>query len=92
MSDVYGIAQRLDCEIAPNKAPHSMPHISLILLGVIGILRISFVKDGFTISKRLNPEFGGRLFSQMTEAEQTQLLTFGARSFGNDSEFLPVSR
>lgn len=37
---------------------------------------LSFVKDGFTISKRQNPEYGGILFSQLTEQMQAQILAY----------------
>ncbi|KRA15341.1 hypothetical protein ASD69_17860 [Lysobacter sp. Root604] len=37
---------------------------------------LSFVKDGFTVSKRQNPEHGGLLFSQLDEEVQAQLLAY----------------
>lgn len=37
---------------------------------------LSFVKDGFTVSKRQNPTFGGKLFSQLPEEVQAQILSY----------------
>jgi hypothetical protein len=37
---------------------------------------LSFVKDGFTVSKRHNPEHGGRLFSQLPEEVQAHVLAY----------------
>lgn len=37
---------------------------------------LSFIKDGFTISRRQNKEHGGLLFSQMPEEIQSQLLSY----------------
>ncbi|MBS0274547.1 MAG: DUF262 domain-containing protein [Proteobacteria bacterium] len=37
---------------------------------------LSFIKDGFVISKRHNPEFGGVLFSGLDPDVQTQILSF----------------
>lgn len=37
---------------------------------------LSFIKDGFVVSKRQNPEYGGLLFSQMPEEVQAQLLAY----------------
>ena len=36
----------------------------------------SFIQDGFVISKRHNPEFGGLRFSQLHEDVQAQILSF----------------
>jgi hypothetical protein len=37
---------------------------------------LSFIKDGFVVSKRQNPEFGGRRFSQLPEPIQAQVLSY----------------
>ncbi len=37
---------------------------------------LSFIKDGFVVSKRQNPEYGGRLFSQLPEPIQAQILAY----------------
>ncbi|MFM0015864.1 DUF262 domain-containing protein [Paraburkholderia sediminicola] len=37
---------------------------------------LSFIKDGFVINKRQNPESGGVLFSQLPEAVQAQMLAY----------------
>lgn len=37
---------------------------------------LSFVKDGFVVNKRQNPDFGGSLFSQLPEEVQAQLLSY----------------
>ena len=37
---------------------------------------LSFIKDGFVISKRQNPEFGGLRFSQLPENIQSQMLAY----------------
>lgn len=37
---------------------------------------LSFIKDGFVVSKRHNPEYGGLLFSQLPEAIQAQVLAY----------------
>jgi hypothetical protein len=37
---------------------------------------LSFVKDGFVVSKRQNPMYGGVLFSQLPEEIQTQFLAY----------------
>jgi hypothetical protein len=37
---------------------------------------LSFIKDGFVISKRQHPEYGGLLFSQLPEAVQAQILAY----------------
>lgn len=37
---------------------------------------LSYVKDGFTINKRQNPEFGGLQFSQLPENVQSQVLSY----------------
>lgn len=37
---------------------------------------LSFVRDGFTVSKRMNPEFGGQLFSELPEILQEQVLNY----------------
>ena len=37
---------------------------------------LSFIKDGFVISRRLNREFGGQHFSQLPEAIQAQVLSY----------------
>lgn len=37
---------------------------------------LSFIKDGFEVSKRQNPEFGGLLFSQLHEDTQVQVLSY----------------
>jgi hypothetical protein len=37
---------------------------------------LSFIKDGFTVSKRHNPECGGLLFSQLPEDVQAQVLAY----------------
>ncbi|MCP5152510.1 MAG: DUF262 domain-containing protein, partial [Chromatiales bacterium] len=37
---------------------------------------LSFTKDGFTVSKRHNPEFGGLRFSQLPEETQAQVLAY----------------
>jgi hypothetical protein len=37
---------------------------------------LSFIKDGFVVSKRQNPEYGGLLFSQLPEEIQAQVLSY----------------
>ena len=37
---------------------------------------LSFVRDGFIVSKRHNPTFGGKLFSQLDPVDQTHFLSF----------------
>lgn len=37
---------------------------------------LSFIKDGFVINKRQNPEFGGLHFSQLPEVVQAQILSY----------------
>jgi hypothetical protein len=37
---------------------------------------LSFIKDGFVVSKRQNLEFGGLLFSQLPEQSQAQILAY----------------
>jgi hypothetical protein len=37
---------------------------------------LSFIKDGFSISRRHNAEYGGRLFTQLEPETQTQILGF----------------
>lgn len=37
---------------------------------------LSFVKDGFTVSKKQNPEYGGKLFSQLSEEVRGQILSY----------------
>lgn len=37
---------------------------------------LSFIKDGFVVSKRHNPEYGGVLFSQLPEDIQAQVLAY----------------
>lgn len=37
---------------------------------------LSFIKDGFVVSKRQNPAHGGRLFSQLPEEVQAQILAY----------------
>ena len=37
---------------------------------------LSFIKDGFVVSKRHNPEYGGMLFSQLSEEVQSQVLGY----------------
>ncbi|WP_186375216.1 DUF262 domain-containing protein [Xanthomonas citri] len=37
---------------------------------------LSFVKDGFSVNKRQNPDFGGVLFSQLPEEVQAQILSY----------------
>jgi hypothetical protein len=37
---------------------------------------LSFIKDGFVVSKRQNKEHGGRLFSQLPEEVQGQMLAY----------------
>ena len=37
---------------------------------------LSFVKDGFVVSKRQNPEYGGLRFSQLPEEIQAQVLAY----------------
>ena len=37
---------------------------------------LSFIKDGFTVSKRQNPEYGGLRFSQLPVDIQAQLLSY----------------
>jgi hypothetical protein len=37
---------------------------------------LSFIKDGFIVSKSHNPEHGGKLFSQLDPEVQTQILSF----------------
>ncbi len=37
---------------------------------------LSFIKDGFAVSKRQNAEFGGLLFSQLPEDVQAQVLAY----------------
>jgi hypothetical protein len=37
---------------------------------------LAFVRDGFSVSKKHNPTFGGQLFSQMAPDDQTQFLSF----------------
>jgi hypothetical protein len=37
---------------------------------------LSYVKDGFVISKRMHPDYGGLLFSQLPEDMQTQILSY----------------
>jgi hypothetical protein len=37
---------------------------------------LSFVKDGFSVSKRQNPTYGGLLFSQLPEEVQAQVLAY----------------
>jgi hypothetical protein len=37
---------------------------------------LSFIKDGFVVSKRQNPEYGGLRFSQLSEDVQSQVLAY----------------
>lgn len=37
---------------------------------------LSFIKDGFVVSKRQNAEYGGLLFSQLSEEVQAQMLAY----------------
>lgn len=37
---------------------------------------LSFIKDGFVVNKRQNPDFGGLLFSQLPEDVQSQVLSY----------------
>jgi hypothetical protein len=37
---------------------------------------LSFIKDGFVVSKRQNPDFGGKRFSQLPEDVQAQVLSY----------------
>ncbi len=37
---------------------------------------LSFIKDGFVVSKRQNPEYGGLRFSQLPEEIQAQMLAY----------------
>lgn len=37
---------------------------------------LSFIKDGFVVSRRQNPEFGGKRFSQLHETIQAQVLSY----------------
>lgn len=37
---------------------------------------LSFIKDGFKVSKLQNPEYGGKLFSQLPEDVQAQVLSY----------------
>jgi hypothetical protein len=37
---------------------------------------LSFIKDGFQLSKRLNPEFGGKYFSEFDHETQAQILSY----------------
>ncbi|KVQ18223.1 hypothetical protein WM09_00350 [Burkholderia ubonensis] len=37
---------------------------------------LSFIKDGFVVSKRQHPEYGGKLFSQLPEDVQAQVLAY----------------
>jgi hypothetical protein len=37
---------------------------------------LSFIKDGFVVSKRQNPTYGGVLFSQLPEEVQAQILSY----------------
>jgi hypothetical protein len=37
---------------------------------------LSYIKDGFVISKRMHPEYGGLLFSQLPEDVQSQVLSY----------------
>lgn len=37
---------------------------------------LSYIKDGFKVSKQQNPEFGGLLFSQLPEEVQSQILSY----------------
>jgi AcrR family transcriptional regulator len=37
---------------------------------------LSFIKDGFVVSKRHHPEYGGLLFSQLPEPVQAQVLAY----------------
>lgn len=37
---------------------------------------LSFIKDGFVVSKRQNPTYGGALFSQLPEDVQAQILSY----------------
>ncbi len=37
---------------------------------------LSFIKDGFVVSKRQNPAYGGILFSQLPEDVQAQILSY----------------
>jgi hypothetical protein len=37
---------------------------------------LSFIKDGFVVSKRQNPEYGGLRFSQLPEEVQAQVLAY----------------
>jgi hypothetical protein len=37
---------------------------------------LSYIKDGFQLSKRLNPEFGGKFFSEFDEDVQGQILSY----------------
>lgn len=37
---------------------------------------LSFIKDGFVVNKRQNPEHGGLLFSQLPEEVQAQILSY----------------
>lgn len=37
---------------------------------------LSFIKDGFVVSKRQNPTYGGTLFSQLPEENQAQVLAY----------------
>ncbi|RQH08698.1 DUF262 domain-containing protein [Bradyrhizobium sp. RP6] len=37
---------------------------------------LSYIKDGFAIPKRMHPEYGGLLFSQLPEDVQSQILSY----------------
>lgn len=37
---------------------------------------LSFIKDGFVVNKRQNPEYGGLLFSQLSEEVQARILSY----------------
>jgi Protein of unknown function DUF262 len=37
---------------------------------------LSYIKDGFIVSRRQNPDFGGKRFSQLPEAVQAQILSY----------------
>lgn len=37
---------------------------------------LSFIKDGFVVSRRQNPEYGGQKFSQLPEDIQAQILSY----------------